>query len=1072
MVKGAGAVLSKARNTRGVPSEVTEQVPPDASPSAGLDGSPPEMFPAANGSGQQPGGAPARRPRSLLALKDWRVRSRLLLLVVIPTVTAVAGGGIFIASSVQNALVYQRVQTLANLSGKITGLVQSLQDEREDTVQYIVLGYSDGGRGAPMSSALMTPPTQELKLLQQDYANTTGWADQVKAQAAGIGGSYSALAQEDAQAALTAIGNLPAIRTESTTSQLPAQIVINEYAAAIDQLLDVESQIAVGSSDSTLAGSVSALGLVSGMKEEASEQQALLTSALGSSLVTLGQFGPAQESALTDAQAQQQGDLNEFDTEASAAERQLYNSAMSASNIVQAQAQEQQAISLASSTSPIVTDPTISDASSSLGYVVGGLRSVEQQLASSVISRAGSLRDGAITSAILFTLAVALLLAIALVATTVVGRSMVGPLRRLRTGALNIAGERLPEMVRRMSETDGESIPLEVEPIDVDSSDEIGEVARAFDQVHREAVRLAANEAALRGNVNAMFVNLSRRSQSLVERQIRVITRLEQTEQDSKRLASLFLMDHLATRMRRNSENLLVLAGHELSRRWSRPVGLVDVLRAAVSEIDQYERVTLNVQPEISVRTEAVSDVVHLTAELVENATSFSAAETPVTIAAYLPSSGGALVEISDQGVGMNAEDMARANWRLDNPPVVDVAVSRRMGLFVVARLAARHGIRVRLRSVPTGGLIALMWLPDETITHDKGSSGPARPVAAASPKRVAAPGNDFSTSGGWDSFATPAPAPVREQVDKSDPGMQPFTGMPIRERGRSAAAGSLPTRPVDRLRATDQGADFRQRDEEPDWGGDQRGGQFPAAEPRSLFGAESSQPLRPEGGQPLRPEGAQPVRPESAQPFRPESAQPFRPEGAQPFRTESAQPLRPEGAQPFRAESVPSFRPNGGLPLRGDGGSADVGERMPAGEVTVPPADNPSDRDRLPIFESVESHWFNRGRPAIGRFDQSSDGWSSPADDGWRAAEVAQAPTADGTTTAGLPKRVPKANLVPGTAASEASGPASGTSPEPTPTRSAADIAGRYASYQDGIRQGRAAVSGGNPDNREGQTS
>ena len=136
----------------------------------------------------------------------------------------------------------------------------------------------------------------------------------------------------------------------------------------------------------------------------------------------------------------------------------------------------------------------------------------------------------------------------------------------------------------------------------MDSSDEIGEVARAFDQVHQEAVRLAANEAALRGNVNAMFVNLSRRSQSLVERQIRLIDELEQGEQDSKRLASLFQMDHLATRMRRNSENLLVLAGQELSRRWSRPVALVDVLRAAASEIEQYERVTLNVQPGIAVR--------------------------------------------------------------------------------------------------------------------------------------------------------------------------------------------------------------------------------------------------------------------------------------------------------------------------------------------------------------------------------------------------------------------------------------------------------------------------------------
>ena len=350
---------------------------------------------------------------------------------------------------------------------------------------------------------------------------------------------------------------------------------------------------------------------------------------------------------------------------------------------------------------------------------IDGIDTVQQNLVATTIARASVLRRQAIISAALVGAAVLIVLLLALLLTTVVGRSMVRPLRRLRSGALEVAGVRLPETVRRMSDSDGASIPLEVEPIDVDSSDEIGEVARAFDQVHREALRLAANEAALRGNVNAMFVNLSRRSQSLVERQIRLIDDLEQGEQDPDRLSSLFQMDHLATRMRRNSENLLVLAGHDASRRWNQPVALVDVLRAAVSEIEQYERVTLNVQPGIAVRGHAVNDVVHLLAELAENATSFSSAETPVVVAGHLLTSGGVLLDITDQGVGMGAEEMAHANWRLDNPPVVDVAVSRRMGLFVVARLAARHGIRVRLRPAPAGGLTALVWLPDEVVSHE-----------------------------------------------------------------------------------------------------------------------------------------------------------------------------------------------------------------------------------------------------------------------------------------------------------------------------------------------------------------
>ena len=327
-----------------------------------------------------------------------------------------------------------------------------------------------------------------------------------------------------------------------------------------------------------------------------------------------------------------------------------------------------------------------------------------------------------------------LVLALALLFTLALGRSMTRPLHQLRTGALEVAGVRLPETVRLMSGGGSGETPLEVVPIDVDSTDEIGEVARAFDQVHREAVRLAANEAALRGNINAMFVNLSRRSQTLVERQIRLIDDLEQGEQDSERLANLFQMDHLATRMRRNSENLLVLAGHELSRRWSEPVALVNVLRAAVSEIEHYERVIPDMQPGISVRGQAVNDVVHLLSELAENATTFSPAETLVHVSGYSLNSGGVLLDITDQGVGMGAEEMAHANWRLDNPPVVDVAVSRRMGLFVVARLAARHGIHVRLRPASKGGLTALVWLPDEVVTRETPASlADLRPLGAAS---------------------------------------------------------------------------------------------------------------------------------------------------------------------------------------------------------------------------------------------------------------------------------------------------------------------------------------------------
>jgi hypothetical protein len=594
-----------------------------------------------------------------------------------------------------------------------------------------------------------------------------------------------------------------------------------------------------------------------------------------------------------------------------------------------------------------------------------------------------------------------------------------------------------------MSESEGAAAPLEVEPIDVDSSDEIGEVARAFDQVHREALRLASNEAALRGNVNAMFVNLSRRSQSLVERQIRLIDDLEQGEQDAERLANLFQMDHLATRMRRNSENLLVLAGHEVSRRWTQSVPLVDVLRAAVSEIEQYERVTLNVQPGISVRGQAVNDVVHLIAELAENASSFSAADTPVKVSGHLLNSGGVLLDITDQGVGMGAEEMAHANWRLDNPPVVDVAVSRRMGLFVVARLAARHGIRVRLRPASAGGLTALVWLPDEVISHDSA-------VAPTGMRRfdVAAPGTtttaaapsapDWSMDGAADSRSAAASAVSAARAPRFAP-LRP-------DLGDTAAFSAL-----------DAGSDVAAPAE-------------PASTSGGLGTADSapgtlgSTPDLDTTSAPAHEAGAAPVFGDAMSAFGVGSTAAYDKDGTSalddgspPSSAPAAGPLPVYGA-PTRGERQVSAGSDGSeLPIRTPQGQAR--------EIIVPPAAGAGEEHRLPIFESVESDWFRRGRSGASRAGQannvpittaSSGGWTSPADEGWRAAEAAHVPTSGGVTLSGLPKRVPRANLVPGAVGAEAASAA------PAPARSATQARDRLASFQRGMREGRAAARDG----------
>lgn len=272
------------------------------------------------------------------------------------------------------------------------------------------------------------------------------------------------------------------------------------------------------------------------------------------------------------------------------------------------------------------------------------------------------------------------------------------------------------------------------DPVEVDSSFERSDhAARGLDPMPGDAPSPAASDAQ-RGSLNAMFMNLSRRSQALVERQIRLIESLEHGEQDQQRLASLSRLNRIAMRMHRNSRNLLVLAGQEPATSWNQPMTLAHLVEAALSEVEEYERVSFEVQPDIAVRGPAVHDAVHLLVELIDNATSFSAADMPVHIKGQLLTSGGALVDITDRGIGMPAKDMVYANQQLDNPPPPDIDIPKWMGLLVVARLAARHGIRVRLNQAEFGGLTALVWLPDEILTH---YSAPANPGHAATGQRA-----------------------------------------------------------------------------------------------------------------------------------------------------------------------------------------------------------------------------------------------------------------------------------------------------------------------------------------------
>jgi histidine kinase/DNA gyrase B/HSP90-like ATPase len=276
----------------------------------------------------------------------------------------------------------------------------------------------------------------------------------------------------------------------------------------------------------------------------------------------------------------------------------------------------------------------------------------------------------------------------------------------------------------------------DADPFEVASFERPDQPARGFDQLNRDVPPSAGSDAQ-RGKFNATFVNLSRRSQALVERQLRLIESLEHGEQDQHRLASLSRLNRVAMRIHRNSQNLLVLAGQEPSTSWNQPVTLAHLVEAAVSEVEEYQRVSFEVQPDIAVRGPAVHDAVHLLVELIDNATSFSAADMQVYIKGQVLTSGGALIDITDRGIGMAAKEMAFANQQLDNPPPPDMDIPKWMGLLVVARLAARHGIRVRLNQAEYGGLTALVWLPDEILTHYGAGAG-ADPGYAAAEQRAA----------------------------------------------------------------------------------------------------------------------------------------------------------------------------------------------------------------------------------------------------------------------------------------------------------------------------------------------
>ncbi|MET7986034.1 nitrate- and nitrite sensing domain-containing protein [Streptomyces sp. NPDC005281] len=702
-------------------------------------------------------------------------------------------------------------------------------------------------------------------------------------------------------------------------------------------------------------------------------------------------------------------------------------------------------------------------------------RQIESDLADKAVAEAGDISNTAKTDAFITGAIVVIALLAAFILAGMMARQMSRAMRQLRSAAFNVAEQRLPMLVDQLSRTDPGRVDTRVQPIPINTTDEIGEVARAFDQVHREAVRLAAEQALLRGNINAIFTNLSRRNQSLIEGQLTLITGLENNEADPDQLENLFRLDHLATRMRRNGENLLVLAGEEPGRRWDQPVPLVDVLRAASSEVEQYERVELSGVPEAEIHGRAVTDLVHLLAELLENATTFSSPQTKVRVTATRLPDGRIMVEIHDKGIGLTAEDFADINHKLANPPTVDAAISQRMGLFVVGRLSDRHGIRVQLR--PSGeqaGTTSLVMLPD-AITH--GGGGEQQPmrdeftVSQIIPEQQSFPGENFGVPQqqpvltaadlGFDDSRYEVPDDARDL----DP-----VGRSLMREGRRAALEAQAQGP-ETVEAPQAYADGFEAQPGPAYDNGQPsfdgapaydGAQGVHEEQQTTYDQQTSyeEPQQaaydeayfPSNGGYPEPSYTEPVQqqhagmggsaPETLSGFGEPSYQDdwpqqsayqnqggyrsdYAPETESPQVADAGERDSVGFNRPGPAASAPHTMTNAGLPRRG---AAPAGNgRRPAEPAREPSAPVPS--------------------------GNTGDDWRSSNDDRWQRAEQLKKPKAGGVTSSGLPRRVPKANLVEGTAESTPQG-------GPQVSRAPEDVRGRLSNLRRGVERGRNAGS------------
>ncbi|MEY9965103.1 signal transduction histidine kinase [Streptacidiphilus sp. MAP12-16] len=703
--------------------------------------------------------ARALRPLSL-RLRPRTVRARIVSLLMVPVVSLMALWGFATVTTAQDVDAVVRLKQVdATLLTPVAAGVDALQAERTAAAQYAAAPSAAradalAARSRATDSALVTLNTDILA----GAANNAGLAAALPARL---------------DALMTAADGLPALRQKVTARTLGWSDTMKAYSDTVETSFEVDGALtgvqntAIASDSRVLLELARARELLA--REDATEQSAQAA----------GRMSAEQYQQFTGALYARQAISDSAAPDLRPVDRAAYLQVAHGPQATALGTLEAAVRSAGPGTGPVrqVADPVWSQTAQNLQQQLEG---VEAAAGAGATANADPYSVGVFTkngAAVLFGLLAVLL---SLLISVRIGRGLVVELVGLRNSALDLAGRRLPAAMRRLRA--GEEVDVDAEaPVVEAGDDELGQVGEALNTVQRAALHAAVERAEVLSGVSGVFVNLARRSQVLVHRQLTLLDAMERRTEDPAELDDLFRLDHLTTRMRRHAEGLIILSGAAPGRAWRKSVPLLDVVRSAVAEVEDYSRVEVRRLPRASVVGPAVADLTHLIAELVENATGFSPPHTKVLVSGEQVGTGYAL-EIEDRGLGMGREAVEEANRRIADAQQADLFDSDRLGLFVVSRLARRHNVRVSLRTSPYGGTTVVILLPTALLDSGRAGAGPDDRARRTSTPR------------------TPEPTPVQQHLDEAVQQPVPDFASQFESAGTRGASPFRPPRSTDSL--------------------------------------------------------------------------------------------------------------------------------------------------------------------------------------------------------------------------------------------------------------------------------